>query len=153
MCSLRGVLTLGSLLQSPQLPFLDEAGKKYCAVIHLALYSFLRTETSPLSMLTHFVGILQAQKSQLFANCSINTRKPKGCCCVVGFLFFFLIVLPSALHFVLLCFWDCTNTYLCVRQIHLWRLWSPPACHRYRFPQSCLCVRHILCGLWSGVWR
>lgn len=89
MCSLRRVLTLGSLLQSPQLPFLDEAGKKYCAVIHLALYSFPRTETSPLSMLTRFVGILQAQKSQLFANCSINTRKPKGCCCVVGFLFFF----------------------------------------------------------------
>lgn len=99
MCSLRRVLTLGSLLQSPQLPFLDEAGKKYCAVIHLALYSFPRTETSPLSMLTRFVGILQAQKSQLFANCSINTRKPKGCCCVVGFLFFLWFCHPLFILF------------------------------------------------------
>lgn len=51
MRSLRGALALGATQKSPQLLFLDEAGKKYCAVIHLALYSFARTHTSFFSRL------------------------------------------------------------------------------------------------------
>lgn len=85
MCSLRGVLALGSFHKSPQLPFLDEAGKKCCVVVPRALYSFSRTETSLFSMLNMFCRDLK--RSQLFANYSINTRKTKGCCCVVGFFF------------------------------------------------------------------
>lgn len=51
MRSLWGALALGSSQESPPLVFLDESGKKYCAVIHLALYSVARAPVSFFSVL------------------------------------------------------------------------------------------------------
>lgn len=99
MRSLRGVLALGSSQKSPQLLFLDEAGRKYCAVIHLALYSFVRAQTSVCSMLNMLCRDLK-YKEVSYLPITVLT-KTKGCCCVVGLFF---NVLPFALGFILLCF-------------------------------------------------
>lgn len=75
---------------------------------YIWLYSLLSTETPFLLCSLCFVGILQSQRSQLFANYSIYTRKAGGCCCVGIF----------SPHFVLLCFCNYTNAYLWGRSWH-----------------------------------
>lgn len=112
---------------------------------YLALYSFSRTETS-FQYVKHAVGDLTSTKSKLFANCSINTESLRAAV-VVGFLFF--NVLPSASSFCSLVLLRLhKHLFICETGSICGRLWSPPARHGYRFPQSCLCVRHIPCGLW-----
>lgn len=103
MRSLRGVLALGSSQKSPQLLFLDESGKKYCAVIHLALYSFARVHVSFFRMLNMLLCRDLKCQEVSFLPITVLTQERRRAAVVWWDFFFFLNVLPFVLRFVPLC--------------------------------------------------
>lgn len=120
MRSLRGVLALGSSQKSPQLPFLDEAGKKYCAEIHLALYAFARTHISLFSLLNILLCRDLKYKEVSYLPITVLTQERLRAAVVWWDFFFFLsfgcaAICSSFCSVVLLRL----HTYLFVRHTHL----------------------------------
>lgn len=114
MRSLRGVLALGSSQKSPQLPFLDEAGKKYCAVVHLALYTFARTHTSLFSLLNMLLCRDLKYKEVSYLPITVLTQERQRAAVVWWDFFFFFFWMCCHLFFILFsCAAEITHLPIC----------------------------------------
>lgn len=108
MCSLRRVFALGSDSQVTSANVSGWSWQRIPCGITFGFILFSSTEPPFLPCSVCFVGILQAQRSQLFANYSIYTERLGAAFVCLGFF----------AHFVLLCFCNYTNTCLWGGSLH-----------------------------------